>query len=316
MIKKSSKIFVAGHNGLVGDSVKRLLIKLKYKNVITINRNKLDLTNSKKVDIFFKKKRPEFLIMCAARVGGILENKSYPLEFLMDNLSIQNNLLLAAKKYKIKRTVFMGSSCIYPKFSKVPIKEEYFMDGKLEKTNEAYAISKIVGIKLSEILYKEYVNDIVCLMPTNVYGINDNFKISSSHVIPGLITKFINAKKKNKKEVLVWGSGKPQREFLFVDDLASSVLKILKTPKNKLKKLFKNEIPILNVGSGESISIRNLAKLIKGLTDYRGKIIFDNTIPDGTINKDLDSSKISKLKWKAKVKLKTGLLKVIKSRIK
>ena len=193
MIKKSSKIFVAGHNGLVGDSVKRLLIKLKYKNVITINRNKLDLTNSKKIDIFFKKKRPEFLIMCAARVGGILENKSYPLEFLMDNLSIQNNLLLAAKKYKIKRTVFMGSSCIYPKFSKVPIKEEYFMDGKLEKTNEAYAISKIAGIKLSEILYKEYVNDIVCLMPTNVYGINDNFKISSSHVIPGLITKFINS---------------------------------------------------------------------------------------------------------------------------
>jgi len=316
MIKKNSKIFIAGHNGLVGDSVNRLLKEQNYKNIITVNRNKLDLTNPKKVDIFFKNKRPEFLIMCAARVGGILENKSYPLEFLMDNLSIQNNLLLAAKKYKIRRTVFLGSSCIYPKFSKVPIKEEYFMDGKLEKTNEAYAISKIVGIKLSEILYKEYVNDVVCLMPTNVYGVNDNFKISSSHVIPGLITKFINAKIKNKQEVIVWGSGKPQREFLFVDDLASSILKILKTPKKKLNRLFKDDIPILNVGSGESISIRNLAKLIKELTDYKGKIIFDNTIPDGTINKDLNSSKISKLNWKAKIKLKVGLLKVINSRIK
>ena len=190
------------------------------------------------------------------------------------------------------------------------------MDGKLEKTNEAYAISKIVGIKLSEILYKEYVNDVVCLMPTNVYGVNDNFKISSSHVIPGLITKFINAKIKNKQEVIVWGSGKPQREFLFVDDLASSILKILKTPKKKLNRLFKDDIPILNVGSGESISIRNLAKLIKELTDYKGKIIFDNTIPDGTINKDLNSSKISKLNWEAKIKLKVGLLKVINSRIK
>ena len=314
MIKKNSKIFIAGHNGLVGESVMRLLIKLKYKNIITENRNKLDLTNNKKVDIFFKKKKPEYLIMCAARVGGILENKNYPLEFLMDNLSIQNNLLLAAKKYKIKRTIFLGSSCIYPKFSKVPIKEEYFMDGKLEKTNEAYAISKIVGIKLSEILHKGYNNDIICLMPTNVYGLNDNFKISSSHVIPGLITKFINSKNKKKKEVIVWGSGKPQREFLFVDDLALSILTVLKTSKKKLKRLFKNGTPILNVGSGESISIKNLAKLIKKLTNYKGKIIFDKSIPDGTINKDLDSSKIFKLNWKPKTKLKSGLLKVIKSR--
>lgn len=315
MISKNSKIFIAGHNGLVGNSLYELLKNLNFKNIITANRKQLDLRNNKKVNSFFEKKKPEYLIICAARVGGILENKTYPLEFLLDNLSIQNNLLLASKKYKIKRTIFLGSSCIYPKYSKVPIKEEYFMSGKLEKTNEAYAISKIAGIKLSEILFTNYKKDVICLMPTNIYGENDNFQISSSHVIPGLISKFISAKKNKKKQVVVWGSGKPKREFLYVHDLSLAILKLLFISKSRLDKIFKDELPLINVGSGESISIKRLAYLIKKIIKFNGKIIFDKSIPDGTMNKDLDSSKIFKLKWKPKIKLEEGLKKIIELKL-
>ena len=205
MLKKNSKIFVAGHNGLVGSSVVSLLRNKKHKNIIVANRKKLDLRNQKKVDFFFKKNKPEILIICAAKVGGIIENRSKPLEFLIDNFQIQKNLLLASKKYNVKRTIFLGSSCIYPKKSKIPIKEEYLLTGKLEKTNEAYALSKIAGLKLCSILHEDYKKDIVCLMPTNVYGLNDNFDIKSSHVIPGLISKFIEAKKK-QTNVQIWGS--------------------------------------------------------------------------------------------------------------
>ena len=205
MLKKNSKIYIAGHNGLVGSSVYNLLLRHGYKNLLCKRKRELDLTDEKKVDIFFKKNKPQYLIICAAKVGGILENKNYPLEFLLENLLIEKNLLIAAKKYNIKRTIFLGSSCIYPKKSKIPIKESYLMSGKLEKTNESYALSKIMGIKLSEILYEKYKKDIICLMPTNLYGKNDNFDVASSHVIPGLISKFLNAKKKYRcRGVGIW----------------------------------------------------------------------------------------------------------------
>lgn len=313
MLNKSSKIYIPGHNGLVGKAIYDLLLKQGYKNLLFKRKKELNLTNEEKVDKFFKKEKPEFLIICAARVGGILENKRYPMEFLLDNFLIQKNLLLAAKKYKIKRTIFLGSSCIYPKISKTPIKEDYLMTGKLEKTNESYALSKIMGIKLCEILHDKHNKDIICLMPTNLYGENDNFDIASSHVIPGLISKFLLAKKKSVS-VKIWGSGKPIREFLHVDDLAKAILILLKINKVKLKKITNNELPILNIGSGESISIKNLALLIKKISQFKGKIVFDKNYPDGTVNKNLDSKKIKKLKWNAKITLADGLTKIISTR--
>ena len=313
MIKKSSKIYIAGHNGLVGSELLSLLIKSGYKKILFKSRKELDLTNQKTVDNFFKKNKPEFLIICAAKVGGILENKNYPMEFLLENLSIQKNLLLAAMKHNIKRTIFLGSSCIYPKSSKIPIKESYLMTGKLEKTNESYALSKIVGMKLCEIMFHKYKKDIICLMPTNLYGDNDNFDITSSHVIPGLISKFLLAKK-NKLDVKIWGSGKPIREFLHVKDLVEAILILLKSNKPKIKKVSNNELPIINIGSGESISIKNLALLIKKISQFKGRVIFDKKYPDGTINKNLDSSKIKKFQWHAKIKLEKGLEKIINSR--
>ncbi len=315
MINKNSKIYVAGHNGLVGSSVVKLLRKKKYKRILTADKKKLNLSDKKKVDKFFKTKKPDYVIICAAKVGGILENKNYQLDFLLDNTEIQNNILLSAKKFKIKRVIFLGSSCIYPKNSKIPIKEDYIMTGKLEKTNEAYAMSKLYGIKLSSILYEEFNQDIVCLMPTNLYGIKDNFDIKSSHVIPGLITKFLNAKK-NKTNVKVWGTGKAIREFMYVDDLADAIFKTLITPKIKFTKTFKEKLPIINVGTGEYVSILQLAKKIKKILRFKGKILFDKNFPDGTKIKNLDSSKIRKLKWKPKIKLNSGLKKVINSRLK
>jgi len=313
MLKKQSKIYIAGHNGLVGSSVRNLLLRYGYKNILCKRKKELDLTDEKKVDIFFKKNKPKYLIICAAKVGGILNNKTYPLEFLLENFLIEKNLLIAAKKHNIERTIFLGSSCIYPKKSKTPIKESYLMSGKLEKTNESYALSKIMGIKLSEILYEKYKKDIICLMPTNLYGKNDNFDVASSHVIPGLISKFLNAKKK-KLHVEVWGSGRPIREFLHVDDLANAIFTVLKTHKKKINKMFKGKLPIINIGSGESISIKKLTLLIKKITNYKGKVFFNKNYPDGTMNKNLDSTMIKKLKWKAKIKLAVGLHEIIVSR--
>ena len=315
MINKNSKIYIAGHNGLVGRSIHHLLIDKGYKNIVFKKRKDLDLRNQKKVDIFFKKNKPDYMIMCAAKVGGIIDNRNFPLEFLLDNLSIEKNLLLAAKKFKIKRTIFLGSSCVYPKKSKTPIKESYLMSGKLEKTNDAMALAKIVGIKLSSILYKKYNIDIICLMPTNLYGLNDNFVVASSHVIPGLITKFLKAKK-NKKNVKIWGSGKPIREFIHVEDLAEAIFSTINAKNSHLKKIMKNELPIFNVGSGESITIKNLALLIKKLTDFNGKIFFDKNYPDGTFKKNLDSKKIKLLNWKSKIKLSVGLKRLVDQKLK
>ena len=310
MINSKSRIYIAGHKGLVGSSILRLLKKKKFQKILTADRKKLDLRVNKKVETFFKKQRPEFLIICAAKVGGIMANYTYPTEFITDNLAIQNNLLTLAKKYNVKRTIFLGSSCIYPKKSKTPIKEEYLLSGKLEQTNEAYAISKIAGIKLSQSLFKQYKQDIVCLMPTNVYGINDNFDLKNSHVIPGMIAKFLIAHKK-KKNVKLWGTGKPIREFIFDDDLAKAILIILSQKKEKLIKICDGQFPIFNVGSGYSLSIKQLANKIKMIINFKGKIYFDPSKPDGTYKKNLNSSKIRKFSWKPLVNIDEGLKKVI-----
>ena len=315
MINSKSRIYIAGHNGLVGSALYDLLKNNNFKNILIKNRAQLDLTDKKKVTNFFKKNKIDCMIMCAARVGGILENKTYPIEFLLDNLAIQNNLLMSAKKYKVKRVIFLGSSCIYPKESKIPIKESYIMDGKCEETNEAYAIAKITGIKLCSILHDQYKKDIICVMPTNVYGKNDNFDANSSHVIPGMITKFIEAEKK-KTNIKLWGTGKPIREFIHAEDLARAIFFLMNISKNQLKNISNKDMPILNVGSGESITIKKLASLIKKLTNFKGRIIFDKKYPDGTINKNLDGSKLKKLGWKANILLKNGLKKVIMDRVK
>ncbi len=313
MLKKNSKIYIAGHKGLVGSAVLDVIKKKGFKRIITATRKELDLRDKKKVENFFRKNRPEFVIICAAKVGGILENKNYQLDFLLENSAIQNNLLLSSKKFNVKRIIFLGSSCIYPKNSKIPIKEEYIMTGKLEKTNEAYAMSKLFGIKLCSILFNEFNQDIVCLMPTNLYGIQDNFDIKSSHVIPGLVSKFLNAKK-NRTNIKLWGTGRAIREFMYVDDLAEAILKTLQISKSKLSQVFKKNLPLINVGTGEYISIINLAKMIKKIISFKGKILLDKKYPDGTMIKNLDSSNIKKLNWKPKIKLSEGLQKVIKSR--
>ena len=315
MIKQHSKIFIAGHNGLIGSSILSLLKKKGFKNLITRTRKHLNLIDQRKVNIFFKKNKIEYLIICAAKVGGIMSNLTYPTEFIYENLMIQSNLLKAALDNNIKQTIFLGTSCIYPKYAKTPIKEKYLLTGNLEKSNEPYAISKISGIKLCEAMYKQYGFNVICLMPTNLYGGKDNFDQFNSHVIPGIIAKIVSAKIKKKKKVKLWGTGKPKREFLFVDDLAYAILYLLKLPKTKIRKIVKN-FPIINIGSGEEISIKNLSHKIKKICKYNGKIFFDASYPDGTPKKNLDSSIINKIGWKAKTKLDNGLKIVLKNYLK
>ena len=313
-MKKSDNIFIAGHKGLVGNAVYKLLKKKGFTNLITIDRKKIDLRNSVLVDNFFKNKNIDYMVMAAARAGGIIANSSNQKDFFLDNIEIQNSLLKLALKKKIKRTIYLGTSCIYPKFSKVPIKEESLLTGNLEKTNQCYAIAKIAGIKLCEALFEDYNLDIVCLMPTNVYGDNDNFNKVTGHVIPAMISKIVDAKKANKKSVELLGTGKPLREFIHTDDLAESVVKCLFVSKKTLKKKYKFKLPLINVGTKEEISIKNLSKLIAKFASYKGKIKFDHKSPDGTYRKGLNSNKIRDLGWYPRIKLKDGLKEVIKKR--
>ena len=313
-MKKSDNIFIAGHKGLVGNAVYNLLKKKGFKNIITIDKNKIDLRNSILVDNFFKNKNIDYMVMAAARAGGIIANSSNQKDFFLDNIEIQNSLLKLALKKRIKRTIYLGTSCIYPKFSKVPIKEESLLTGALEKTNQCYAIAKIAGIKLCEALFEDYNLDIVCLMPTNVYGDNDNFNKVTGHVIPAIISKIEEAKKSNKKSVKLLGTGKPLREFIHTDDLAESIIKCLFVSKKVLKKKYKSKLPIINVGTNDEISIKNLSKLIAKFARYKGKIEFDHKSPDGTYRKRLNSSKIRDLGWYPRIKLKDGLKKVIEKR--
>ena len=311
-MKKNSFIFLAGHNGLVGKSVLNLLKNEGFTNIITVDRKKLDLRNFDKVKKFFKKKKIDYMVMAAARAGGIIANSSNQKDFYLENVEIQNSLLKLALEKKIKRTIYLGTSCIYPKFAKNPIIEDSLLTGELEKTNQCYAIAKISGIKLSEALFNDYKLNIICLMPTNVYGLNDNFDMINGHVIPAMISKFIEAKKKKKKEIRLLGTGKPVREFIHSSDLAHAIFVCLTSSQKKIKKLFKNKLPIINVGSGESLTILKLSKIIAKELKYNGNIVFDKNFPDGTYKKNLNSEKILKLGWKPKIKLSAGISEVIK----
>ena len=300
-MNKNSIIFIAGHNGLVGSAVYRLFKSKGYTNLVTISKKKLDLKDSKKVENFFKKKRIEYLIMAAAKAGGIIANRTFPVDFFNENILIQNSLLNCALKFKVKKTIFLGTSCIYPYNSKTPIKEECLLTGKPHETNKAYAVAKIAGIELSRALFNQYNLDIIALMPTNIYGLNDKFDKINSHVIPGMLSKFLYAKKHNLSKIELWGDGSPEREFLNSDDLAFAIFRILNISKNKLNHLFEAQFPILNVGSGDVWTIKDLAYLIKRKIYYSGSIVFNKKFPNGAMKKDLDSSKIYSLGWKPKL---------------
>ena len=312
-MNKNSKIFIAGHNGLVGSAVYRNLKDKGYKNLIVISKKKLDLKNHLKVNLFLKKKKIDYMIVCAALAGGIVANSKYPTNFFNENILIQNSLLNAAKTFKLRRTIFLGTSCIYPENSRVPIKEESLLTGRLHETNEAYAIAKIAGIQLCKSLWSQYNLDIVALMPTNIYGQNDRYDSVNSHVIPGMILKFLKAKKNNYKTIELWGTGLPQREFLYSDDLAEAIFVILKSSKKRLFDLCRKNFPIINIGSGDIYSIRELAEIIKKKVNYKGKIFFNTDFPDGVFKKNLNNDRIKKLGWKPKIKLINGLDLVLKS---
>jgi GDP-L-fucose synthase len=314
-MNKNSKIFITGHAGLVGSALYKNLIRNGYKNIIVAKKTKLDLRNLKKVNFFFKKKKIEYLVMCAAKVGGIMDNLTNIVDYYNDNILIQNNLLNAALKFRVKKTIFLGTSCIYPESAKIPILEDSLFSGKLNYTNEGYAVAKLAGITLSKILYKQYGLDIVALMPTNIYGPNDKYNEIKSHVIPALILKFLNAKKKNLTYVKLWGDGSPQREFLYSEDLAEAIRIVLNTSKEKLFNLCKKNFPIINIGSGDIYSIKELASIIAKKVDYRGKIYFDKSYPNGTLKKNLNFQKILKLKWRPKILLNQGLDVVLKEMI-
>ncbi len=297
MIYKNSKIYIAGHSGMVGSACWKALKDSGYNYLMGKTSKDLNLKNQTAVEIFIKKEKPDVIINAAARVGGILANETYPYEFLIDNMLIQNNLIRSAHENNIKKLIFLGSSCIYPKYATQPLKEKYLLTGPLEPTNEWYAIAKISGVKLIEALRKQYKRDYVSLMPTNLYGPNDNFDLNTSHVLPAMINKFHIAKKDNTK-VILWGSGSPRREFLHVDDLGKAVLFAL---ENSLDQ------HLYNVGSGSDITIRSLAKLIQKIVGHKGEIYWDVSKPDGTPKKLIDSSKFLKKGWRPSTELKIGI---------
>ena len=314
---QDQKIYVAGSNGMVGSAICKLLNKrgfsVKNKNLLVNSKRELDLTNSKEVDIWFSRNKPDLVILAAAKVGGILANKNNPVVFLLDNMKIQNNLIEAAWKFGVKRFLFLGSSCIYPKLSKQPIKEEYLLSDSLESTNQWYALAKISGIKLCEAYNKQYDFDAISLMPTNLYGPKDNYNLENGHVMAALIRKFYEAKTNNHQNVICWGTGKPLREFLYVDDFAEACLYVLENwhLKNDLspKDSKGNSLYWLNVGSNYEISINDLAQKIAKIIGFKGTIIWDKEKPDGTPRKKLDTSQINNLGWEAKTNLDFGIKK-------
>ena len=304
---KKVKIFIAGHKGMVGSAIERVYRKNGYNNLILVEKKELDLMNQSQVIYFFENSTPDIVIIAAAKVGGIKANNTLRAEFIYNNLMIELNIINSSYKYKVKKLLFLGSSCIYPKLSQQPIKEEYILTDKLEPTNEPYSIAKIAGIKLCENFFKQYGCNFYSLMPTNLYGINDNFNLEDSHVIPALIRKFHEAKVNNLKEVVIWGSGKPTREFLCVDDLAEAILFCMVTLN--AEELYNMGISQLNIGTGEEVSISNLAKIVKKIVGYNGEIIFDNSKPDGMARRLVDVTKIHKLGWYHQIKLEEGLKK-------
>ncbi len=297
-MNKNSKIYVAGHRGMVGSAIVRHLTGHGFDNLILKTSDQLDLRDQKAVNDFFSSEKPEYVFLAAAKVGGINANNIYRAEFLYDNLAIELNVIEAAKQHSVKKLLFLGSSCIYPKSAPQPLKEEYLLTGILEPTNEPYAIAKIAGIKLCEAYRSQYGCNFISAMPTNLYGPNDNYDLEKSHVLPALIRKFHEAKVNDSSEVVVWGSGKPLREFLHVDDLASACFVLMKEY---------NEAGFLNVGFGSDISIAELAELVKEVTEFQGTIHFDSSKPDGTMRKLMDFSKIRSLGWSPEISLKDGI---------
>ena len=320
-LDQNDKIFVAGSNGMVGSAICRLLkekgYSLKNKNLLISHKKELDFKNKTQVEEYFEKNKPDIVINAAAKVGGILANSTKPVEFLLDNIKIQNNLIEASFKFGVKRFLFLGSSCIYPKMAKQPIKENYLLTDSLEFTNQWYAIAKIAGIKLCEAYRREYNFDTICLMPTNLYGPNDNYNLKNGHVMASLIRKFHEAKIKNKEQVICWGTGNPLREFLYVDDFAEACIFALNnwfpdaitSPKDKKG----DPLYWLNIGSNFEISIFNLANKVSELTGFKGNIIWDKEKPDGTPRKKLETSKMERLGWEAKTDLNLGIKKTIAS---
>ncbi len=302
----NKKIYVAGHTGMVGSAITNELKNRGYQNLILKNYPGLDLIRQEDVEKFFEEEKPEIVIVAAAKVGGILANNTYRAEFIYDNLMIEANLIHNSYKAGVEKLIFLGSSCIYPKLAPQPLKEEYLLSDYLEFTNEPYAIAKIAGIKLCENYFRQYDCNFYSVMPTNLYGPNDNFDLQTSHVLPAFVRKFHEAKEKNQTEVTIWGTGKPLREFLFVEDLADAILFLLENVD--AKDLFEKGITHLNIGTGKDISITELAKLVAEIIGFKGKIVHDATKPDGTPRKRLDVSRIYSLGWKYKTELREGIV--------
>ena len=297
-MQKSSKIYVAGHRGLAGSALVRLLQKEGFDNLLLRSSSQLDLRSQEAVKLFFEKEKPEYVFLAAAKVGGINANNLYPATFIYDNLSIQNNVIHQSYENGVKKLLFLGSSCIYPKHSPQPIKEEYLLSGYLEPTNDAYAIAKIAGIKMCQAYHKQYGCNFISAMPTNLYGPGDNYDLKSSHVLPALLRKFHEAKKDLAASVTVWGTGKPRREFLHVDDLAAACYFLMESY---------NDPAIINIGVGKDISIGEMAMMIKNITGYQGSLSFDTSMPDGTFQKLLDVSKLHALGWKPLIGFEEGV---------
>ena len=302
-MEKHDKIYIAGHRGMVGSSIVRHLEKNGYSNLITRTSIELDLRDQQSVEKFFSSEKPDYVFLAAAKVGGILANNNYRGEFIYDNLMIEANIIHQSSVHHVKKLLFLGSSCIYPKLAPQPLKEEYILTGSLEPTNQSYAVAKIAGIELCDAYRAQYGCNFISVMPTNLYGPNDNYDPEKSHVLPALLRKFIIAERENYPYVELWGTGAPKREFLHADDLADACIFLMKTY---------NEAGIVNIGIGEDIRIIDLAKLIAEITGYKGKIKFDTTKPDGTPRKLLDISKLKALGWEASISLEEGIQKVYK----
>ena len=304
-MERNSKIYIAGHRGMVGSAIYRRLKKEGVENFVFRTSDELDLRNQQAVVEFFAKEKPDYVFLAAAKVGGILANNTYRAEFLYDNLMIQSNVIENSYRIGVRKLLFLGSSCIYPKLAPQPLKEEYLLTGLLEHTNEPYAMAKIAGIKMCDAYRSQYGCNFISVMPTNLYGPNDNYDLNTSHVLPALIRKFHEAKITNQPEVTVWGSGNPRREFLHADDMADACVFLMKNY---------NEEGLINIGVGEDLSIKELAEMIKEIVGYKGKIVFDASKPDGTPRKLMDVSKLSALGWKASTPLKDGITQVYKEK--
>ena len=299
-MNKDSKIYVAGHRGLVGSAIVRNLMKKGFKNIIYRTHNELDLTNQIEVRKFFEYEKPEYVFLAAAKVGGINANNTYPADFIYDNLMIQNNVIKAAHDFKVKKLLFLGSTCIYPKMAPQPIKEEYLLTGALEETNEAYAVAKIAGLEMCKFFKRQYGDNFISCLPTNLYGPNDNYDLNNSHVLPALIRKFHEAKVNNLDTVEIWGTGTPLREFLYVDDMADACVFLMENYNGEQH---------VNIGTGEEVSIKQLAETVKEVIGFKGKIVFNANMPDGTPRKLTNIDKIKELGWCYNTELVEGIRK-------